>query len=380
MNATQRCDVLIVGGGPAGSSCAWQLQRLGFDTIVLDRAQFPRDKLCAGWVTPQIIETLQLDLDDFATDNVLQPLRGFRCGVLGGRATSIRYDSTVSYGIRRCEFDHYLLRRSGSQLRLGEPLHNVEERAGGWLINQCITATMLVGAGGHFCPVARLLGADPGRGEHAIYAQESEVRLNSSQIERCAIEPVLGELYFCADLDGYGWCVRKGDFLNVGFGHRNHRGLHGAVTSFTRWLTDQGRIPTDVDLPFKGHAYLLHSESARLAGSDGVLLVGDATGLAVDASGEGIRPAVESGLLAAQSIARALHRHSRDAVGDYAAALRSRFGARASTQVRSGIASRLRKLAAPMLIPNARFARSVILDRHFLQRRLPALPAPEPAM
>ncbi|MGH8709796.1 MAG: FAD-dependent oxidoreductase, partial [Burkholderiales bacterium] len=46
------CDVLIVGGGPAGSTCAWQLVRASFDVLVLDKHTFPRDKVCAGWITP----------------------------------------------------------------------------------------------------------------------------------------------------------------------------------------------------------------------------------------------------------------------------------------------------------------------------------------
>jgi flavin-dependent dehydrogenase len=47
-----RCDVLIVGGGPAGSVCARQLGDAGFDVVVLDKKTFPRDKFCAGWITP----------------------------------------------------------------------------------------------------------------------------------------------------------------------------------------------------------------------------------------------------------------------------------------------------------------------------------------
>ena len=47
------CDVLIVGGGPAGSACAWKLARSGFDVAILDRARFPRDKVCGGWITPK---------------------------------------------------------------------------------------------------------------------------------------------------------------------------------------------------------------------------------------------------------------------------------------------------------------------------------------
>ena len=42
------CDALIVGGGPAGSTCAWKLRQAGLDVVVMDAAVFPRDKLCAG--------------------------------------------------------------------------------------------------------------------------------------------------------------------------------------------------------------------------------------------------------------------------------------------------------------------------------------------
>ena len=52
------CDVLIVGGGPAGSTCAWQLIRAGLDVLVMDRRIFPRDKVCAGWITPAAIDLL----------------------------------------------------------------------------------------------------------------------------------------------------------------------------------------------------------------------------------------------------------------------------------------------------------------------------------
>ena len=56
----ERVDVLIVGGGPAGSSCAWGLRGSGLDVLVLDAARFPRDKVCAGWITPPILAELAL--------------------------------------------------------------------------------------------------------------------------------------------------------------------------------------------------------------------------------------------------------------------------------------------------------------------------------
>ena len=58
----ETCDVLIVGGGPAGSSCAWGLRYAGLDVLVVDRKAFPRDKVCAGWITPQVVQSLTIDL------------------------------------------------------------------------------------------------------------------------------------------------------------------------------------------------------------------------------------------------------------------------------------------------------------------------------
>ena len=294
----ENCDVLIVGGGPAGSSCAWALRRLGVEVMVLDRSEFPRDKICAGWITPQIVAALELDLEDYRRARVLQPLQGFNSGLVNGKSVAIRYAQPISYAIRRCEFDDYLLRRAGARLRLGEAFEDAELSGGAWLVNGAIRAWILVGAGGHFCPVARLLGADLGKGEHAITAQEIEVAMTPAQCEQCAVEPQQAELYFCADLEGYGWCVRKGNYLNVGLGRTSNHRLPEAVKSFWDGLQVRGHIPGDFVPRFKGHAYLLYGDSRRPLLGEHSLLIGDAAGLAYNLSGEGIRPAVKLGLLA----------------------------------------------------------------------------------
>ena len=92
----ENCDVLIVGGGPAGSSCAWALRRLGVEVMVLDRSEFPRDKICAGWITPQIVASLELDLEDYRRARVLQPLQGFNSGLVNGKSVAIRYAQPIS--------------------------------------------------------------------------------------------------------------------------------------------------------------------------------------------------------------------------------------------------------------------------------------------
>ena len=51
-------ETIIVGGGPGGSSSAWELQRHGRECLVLERKPMPRLKLCAGWVTPKVLADL----------------------------------------------------------------------------------------------------------------------------------------------------------------------------------------------------------------------------------------------------------------------------------------------------------------------------------
>ena len=198
----QTCDALIIGGGPAGSSCAWKLHQRGMNVLVLDKALFPRDKVCAGWITPAVVHALQLDTDAYARGRVFQPITAFRTGLIHGRELEIRYRGTISFGIRRCEFDHFLLERSGARTQLGQTLKTLEKRDGLWIVNDTIATPLLIGAGGHFCPVARYLGAKIGAGEPAVAAKEIEFKMNPEQLADCRVRGDTPELYFCRDLKG----------------------------------------------------------------------------------------------------------------------------------------------------------------------------------
>ncbi|MBI5040009.1 MAG: NAD(P)/FAD-dependent oxidoreductase [Gammaproteobacteria bacterium] len=361
-----RCDVLIVGGGPAGSSCAWALRKAGLDVVVMDKMRFPRDKVCAGWITPAVIEALELDSEDYRQQHVFQPISGFRVGRLGGSMLDTQYDHAVSYGIRRCEFDDYLLRRADARLRLGEPLETLSRTQDGWQVNGTLQTPVIVGAGGHFCPVARFLGADVGQRELAVHAQECEYAIDAAEQSAYQVKSEVPELYFCADLKGYGWCVRKGDFINIGLGREDKHGLARHVADFQQFLVTTGRVPADITPRFKGHAYLLYRHARRTLIDDGVLLIGDAAGLAYTESGEGIRPAIESGLLAATTLLQAEGRYSRDALEPYVQRLTARFGtrgARAWTDLLpAGVKSRL----AGDLLAKRWFVQHLLLERWFL--------------
>jgi geranylgeranyl reductase family protein len=350
-------DVLIVGGGPAGSSCAWALRNSGLNVAILDKQVFPRDKICGGWITPAVLSKLEVGAGEYAQKNLLQPIKGFRVGTIGGSSMEIEYRQPVCYGIRRREFDDFLLRRSGARLLLGAPLAKLEREGEGWIANDGIRARFVVGAGGHFCPVAKLLGGKE-NGESPVVAQEVEFEMDTSQLAGCRIQGDFPELYFCSDMKGYGWCFRKGDVLNVGLGRADPHHLPAHVAGFLKFLKSAGRISFDVP-PLHGHAYLLNGASTRSVAGDGYALAGDAAGLAFLQSGEGILPAVESGLLAASSIL------ARD-FGSYRAALapppRSFL-----MNIGSSLPSLLVGLLGRNLLKTRWFVRDVVVNDWFLR-------------
>jgi geranylgeranyl reductase family protein len=375
---TATCEVLVVGGGPAGSSCAWQLRSRGVDVLVLDKATFPRDKVCAGWITPGVIEALVLDVEEYRRGRVFQTITGFRTGVMGQSLVDTRYNRPVSFGILRREFDHYLLRRSGARVLDGTAVTTIARTPDGWRVNGDVTARLVVGAGGHFCPVARWLNG-PERAEPIVAASEVEFPLTSEQEAACRVSADQPELYFCADLKGYGWCFRKGTMLNVGLGRQDRHRLTRHLQDFVRSLVSAGHLPADLPTTWRGHAYLLNGSTTRAVVDDGVVLIGDAAGLAYAQSGEGIKPAIESGLLAARAIAAAGETH-RAALEPYRLALSQRFGVERHAVSSVSTVSPLRgrgllgffpdrvvQSLAHRLMATRWFNRRVVLDRWFLR-------------
>ena len=235
-------------------------------------------------------------------------------GRIGGPAVETHFGTSVSYGIRRLEFDDYLLKRSGSRVLPPAALASLERSDEGWIANGVIRARLVVGAGGHFCPVARLLRAKTTGPETPVVAQEIEFEMDVRQRGLCGVREDTPELYFCSDMRGYGWCFRKGKVSQRGLGRADPHRLSEHVADFLRFLKSDGIVSFDVP-PLRGHAYLLRGTSTRRVVGEGFLLIGDAAGLAYPQSGEGILPAIESGLAAARTIVAATGQVQRSTIG-----------------------------------------------------------------
>jgi flavin-dependent dehydrogenase len=292
-------DVLVIGGGPAGSTCARVLVAGGARVAVIDRAEFPRVKLCAGWLSPAIWDVLELAPTAYPR------------GLWEWHTCHVHYrgkDHAIpchGWFIRRYELDDFLLRTSGADLHLGLSVKQIERDADGlWSIGG-LRARTLVGAGGTHCPVARMCA--PARPRRAVGVQELELQVGASPITRTRLgkdgEP---ELLLFDDVGGYGWNVPKSDWINVGCGTLDATAARGAWRTTHDHLRAAGHMPPEAERQLehiKGHSYFLfepvHLDAAY---RDHILLVGDALGLAHPITAEGILPATVSGRRAAEAI------------------------------------------------------------------------------
>jgi flavin-dependent dehydrogenase len=298
-------DVAIVGGGPAGSTCARTLVSGGARVVVIDRARFPRVKLCAGWLSAGIWDVLQLAPRDYP-----RALWEWRVCHVHYRGKDYAIPGK-GWFIRRYELDDFLLHRSGAELRLGVHVKQLARDGDDqrWTIElpdgETIRARYLVGAGGTHCPVARLLA--PRRPRRALGVQELELQTDPAAIERTRLgrdgEP---ELLLFDDIGGYGWNVPKSDWINLGCGTLDANAVHDAWNVTHAHLSSAGHVPREAEaelVHLKGHSYFLYDPvHLERASRDDALLVGDSLGLAHPITGEGILPSAVSGRCAAEAI------------------------------------------------------------------------------
>ena len=360
-------DVIVVGGGPAGSTCAGLLKDHGLSVTLVEKAAFPRAKLCAGWVTPGVFETLHLSPETYGLQNVLEPISMFTVWDRKQKAHEVAFGKTVSYGVVRKEFDAFLLKRSGVKTIENLTVRRINYFPDHVEVNGTLAAKMIVGAGGHFCPVSSSLGNSTSD-MYTLAAMESETELDDETIKRYVPYPGSPEVIYLDDLKGYAWYFSKGRYLNIGIGSLRRKDVRRNLSIFLEKLRAAGRLPDELFLrlnPFTGHAYKMYPGGKRIIAGERVLLIGDSAGVSSNTSGEGIGPAVLSAVLAAETITQAQGEYTLSHLHVYNEKIVSAFG-KPDVQSSSSEVSSFEKFVFDKLLLGTGAGRRYIIKHLFL--------------
>jgi len=303
--ARPQYDVIVVGGGPAGSLAGYYLAKAGLRTTIFDAKEFPRDKPCGGGLEARAVREIPFD--------ITRVLRGtmrrarFTFGLTEPCTRS--YAQPLVYGVLRSEFDSFLLEhaaQAGAAVRLGIRVWGLDAQNRSPAVVRTdhgdFTAYALVGADGANSVVRHILNR---RQDYfwqvAISCEVPEDFLNPSALPGECIRVDWGSLP-----SGYGWVFPKKGCVNVGAGGplRTAKLLRPYVARFVH-STQLLRPGACAQLKFTGHQLPTLTRRTRLA-SDRVLLVGDAGGLVEPFTGDGISLACRSARLAADCITSAL--------------------------------------------------------------------------
>jgi geranylgeranyl reductase family protein len=301
-------DVIIVGGGPAGSIAAERACRGGLDVLMLEKAVYPRSKTCGGGVSRKALDVIGgidkelIERETFGARIFLPDYRNF-AGML---------DDRVAVMTRRENLDHWLARRAedvGAVVQDNESVKDIlftENYVEVVTSKNRYRSRMIIGSDGVNSTVARRSGIRTRWGDDIGLCLEVEVELGETAVDEC-VDDRLVEFYFIGDW-GYGWIFPKRDRISIGIGEVAAR-AHNLKGSFSRFVRDvslqknidiEGRISgiNNYRIPAGGFDRRIHG--------DRVLLAGDAAGFVDPFLGEGIYYAVKSGEIAADVAAGAV--------------------------------------------------------------------------
>jgi geranylgeranyl reductase family protein len=299
MNAPlEEWDLVVVGAGPAGSATALGARHAdpSLKVLLLDRADFPRDKSCGDGLAPHVFEALAgvgvTGLQDGWT-----PLT--RLELARGEQSVARAMARPVWVIPREEFDARLVERAvgaGATLRRHR-VGSVVATEDGVVIDGRFRAPVVVGADGAHSVVRSTLGLPSGRRAIAIrgYAPTPKDRLGTQVIR-----------YGDRRQPAYAWAFDRGDGLsNVGYGELLTE-EHGEGAPSRQLLLDQLELllPGSAESGERWRGHHLPLSGFRWHQPDGrLLLAGDAAGLINPMTGEGIYYAVATGIAAGRAVA-----------------------------------------------------------------------------
>lgn len=283
-------DVLIIGGGPSGSSLAFLLLKQGISCCIIDREKFPRDKLCGGLLTEKTVSLIESIYGDihFPCERISSSVSLF----FGEKKLSNVTTQSKFYLVERRKFDNYFIdrfRELGGIVYEKENVQSVDqsqhivELQG----NKKIGYKVLVGADGANSFVRKMVAPD--YKPNAICV-ESSYKSDVVDDEIC--------VFFTEKRSGYGWCFPKNNYYTVGMGGDTkwNKKIKESFIAFSE------KIGKPVEKHTIQGAMIPFGKFVKCPYKKDILLIGDAAGLVDPITGEGLFFAFWSAMFASTAI------------------------------------------------------------------------------
>ena len=288
-------DVVIIGAGPAGCAAAYDLCANQRQVLLLDKHEFPREKPCAGGLTPKTLKTLRYSVEPVVKKICSQMVVG------KGLHRQVLFNSqrTICAMTVRSQFDAFCLGKTiqrGAYIQVAKTIHDIEETPTHVDIHTSIgtiRSKYLIGADGVNSRVRQLTRAfkDIKKG----FAIEGILPVGKTAMPEMALD-------FDDAISGYGWVFPKDDHLNVGL----YSSIGSQKLSKKKLIQfSKSRFGADVLERIRGYPIGTGGWNYRPT-DNRIVLAGDAAGMADPLLGEGIFYAVKSGQMAALAVDQGL--------------------------------------------------------------------------
>ena len=328
-------DVIVIGAGPAGSMAAYNCAKAGLQTLLIDKAKYPREKPCGGAISVRSLKALRQVGVRVPYSIIEQKIFGFR--FMGPEMKPFEYHSRhlIAYTVQRKLFDNFLAQcavKAGAQFQTECALTNLEQKHN---LVRCstekgeFTGRLVIGADGASSRVGRLVNLrKPMKADEIGIAVESQVPISQSLWGQ-GLNPTLLELWLLYIPNGYFWVFPRKHSLSLGVGGIAGKcgNLPNLLRGLTRMFCQRQGLPLFKLQNIRGHQLPVFETLIPLT-HHRVFLVGDAAGFIDVFSGQGICYALESGLLSAQTAIGVIKQNHTltKATSHYQTRIAQRFG------------------------------------------------------
>lgn len=331
-------DICIIGAGPAGSTTSIMLGKMKIPHIIIDAAEFPRDKVCGDGLDLKVVRVLN-NIDpsivekELSNPELFTPSMGMRFILPKGKHVDLMcenesknplFNKPLFYTSKRTSFDEFLLKKidkNYANIYLGYKIKNITKQGDVWLLDAAsstkkitIRCRLLVGADGDHSVVLKHVDARKINRKHYAAALRQYWKNVNGIDDNKLIEIYFPEQYPFA----YFWIFPlSNNEVNIGFGMASHqvaktniniKDALAAIIKTDKYIAQRFKNATALEQP-KGWGIPMATLHRKACG-DGWLLTGDAASLVCPKSGEGIGPAMLSGFAAAHYIQRALQKNN----------------------------------------------------------------------